>query len=120
MAEYDKKKVRKAMLLAPLAGAIATLPFMIFLNLSAGQWLAVILAAVILSYVLATIVGGLGYFVLRHFDKHENKYLYAYAAGLVVIIALVYADIYALISIGPPVLLATAAFCYLRGAPTST
>ena len=117
MADYEKGKVRKAMLLAPLAGALATLPFLMFLNLSIGQWVAVILAAIVLSYLLATIVGGLGYFVLKRLGKHENKFLYAYAIALVVIVAIAYADFYVLISIGPPVLIATAVFCYFRGAP---
>ena len=119
MAEYEKSKVRKAMWLAPLVGALATLPFLIFLNLSIGQWLAIIGVAIVVSYVLATIFGGIGYFILKKMDRHQDKFLYAYAAALVVIFALVYADVYALISVGPPVLLATAAFCYLRGKPTA-
>lgn len=117
MPEYDKRKVRKAMLIAPLVGALAVLPYLIFLNLSAGQWFALVMVAIIASYLLATIIGGLSYLVLKRLGKHENKYLYAYAAGLVILVAIAYLDFYVLISIGPPVLLATAAFCYFRGAP---
>ena len=118
MAEYDKRKTRKAMLLSPLVGALAVLPFLMFLNLSVGQWFAIILVAIVVSYVLATIVGGLGYFVLKRLGKHEDMYLYGYAAALVILFAIAYADFYALISVGPPVLIATAAFCYFRGKPT--
>ena len=119
MTEYDKRKVKKAMLLSPLVGALAVLPFLMFLNLSLGQWLAVILVTVVASYILATVVGGIGYFVLKRLDKHQDRYLYAYAAALVILFAIAYADFYALISVGPPVLIATVAFCYFRGAPVS-
>lgn len=118
MPEYDKSKVRKAMLIAPLAGAVGVLPFLFYLNLSAGQWLFVIVAVVILSYILAGIFGGLGYLVLKRLGYTENKYLLSYAVALVALVAIAYADFYALVSLGPPVLLATWAFCYLRGEPT--
>ncbi|NKC00060.1 MAG: hypothetical protein GKR90_16400 [Pseudomonadales bacterium] len=117
MANYEKGKVGKAMALAPLGAVVGLLPFLVFLNLSVGQWLAVIALSIVLSYVAALIIGGIGYFVLKKLGFEENKYLYAYAGTLVLLVAIAYADFYAFVSFAPPVFLATAAFCYFRGKP---
>ena len=52
-------------------------------------------------------------------DAGEPGKVVRTGAALVILFAIAYADFYALISVGPPVLIATVAFCYFRGAPVS-
>lgn len=117
MANYEKGKVGKAMALAPLAAVAGLLPFLLFLNLSIGQWLAVLAVSIVLAYLTALIFGSIGYFVLKRLGFTDNKYLYTYAGALVLLITVAYADVYAFVSFAPPILLVTAAFCYFRGKP---
>ena len=117
MTAYDAAKIRKAMWLSPAAGVLGTLPFLIFFDLSLMQWFIAGMISLILSYVLAFVIGGLGYFVLKRFNLVADHFLYAYGLTLVTLIAAGYADIYAFVSLAPTVLLMIAAFCYLRGKP---
>ena len=120
MAKYDPKKVRKATWLSPVAGMLGALPFLIFFDLSLGQWLIAGAASLILSYSVALIFGSIGYFVLKRFNLLSDTFLYVYGLALVTLVAIAYADIYAFVSLAPSVLLITAAFCYLRGKPNTT
>lgn len=112
---YDRKKVRRAMLIAPAASLLGVIPFFIQLNLTFGAFIGACLFVLILAYVGGLVVGGLGYLILRALGISESRYLIAYAVLFVVLVALLYGDVYVLVSFGPPVLLAAAAFCYLRG-----
>ncbi len=114
-ANYDPRKVRKAMLLAPLGGVLGVLPFLFWLNLSASQFAAVILMLTILCYVLGVFLGLPGYLVLKRLGYTHTRYLLGYALFLVAISPLIAQDVYALVSFGPPILLAAVLFCYLRG-----
>lgn len=114
-ASYDTRKVRKAMLLAPLGGVLGVLPFLFWLNLSAGQLAFVLLALTILCYLLGLILGLPGYLVLKRLGYPQTRYLLGYAVFLVAISPLIAQDVYALVSFGPPILLAAGLFCYLRG-----
>ena len=116
---YDKKKVRKAMLLAPPAALLGILPYFFVLNLTAGQMLGVLLIGLILSYIGGALIGAPGYFLLKALGRSQSVYLMAYAIGLVVLVAILLADSSVLYSIGPPVVFAAAAFCWLRGEPAS-
>jgi hypothetical protein len=116
---YDPAKIRKATWLSPAAGVLGTLPFLIFFDLSPTQWLIAAIISLILSYVLAFVIGGLGYFVLKRLNLTADHFLYAYGLTIVTLVAAGYADIYAFVSLAPAVLLIIAAFCYLRGKPNA-
>ena len=112
---YDPRKVRKAMLLAPLGAVLGVLPFLFQLNLSAGQFAFVILLLTVLCYVLGLVLGLPGYLVLKRLGYSHTRYLLGYAVFLVALSPLIAQDIYALVSFGPPILIAAGLFCYLRG-----
>lgn len=103
------------MLIAPAASLLGVIPFLIQLNLTFGAFIGACLFVLILAYVGGLIVGGLGYLILRFLGFSERRYLIAYAVLFVALVALLYGDVYVLVSLGPPVLLAAATFCYLRG-----
>jgi hypothetical protein len=103
------------MLIAPAASLFGVVPFLFQLNLTFGQFISACLFVLILAYVGGLVVGGLGYLILRALGFSESRYLIAYAVLFVVLVALLYGDVYVLVSFGPPVLLAAGAFCYLRG-----
>lgn len=113
--EYDLKKTTRAMLLAPAAAVIGILPFIIRLNLSVVQYLLVTAGALIICYVAGLMLGAPAYLVLRRLGYAHARYLVAYAVLLILLAPILLNDVYALLSFGPPILLATAAFCYLRG-----
>lgn len=117
---YDRKKVRRAMLLAPLAALLGILPYFFVLNLSIGQMAAVLLVGALLSYVGGALLGAPGYFLLKAMGRPQSLYLLGYALVLVLLLAVALQDSSVLISIGPPVMLAAIAFCWLRGEPAST
>ncbi|MEM8766109.1 MAG: hypothetical protein AAGE43_01595 [Pseudomonadota bacterium] len=119
-ASYDPRKVRKAMLLAPLGGVLGVLPFLFWLNLSAGQFAAVIVMLTVLCYVLGLFLGLPGYLVLKRLGYTHTRYLLGYALFLVAISPLIARDVYALVSFGPPILLAAFLFCFLRGPELGT
>jgi hypothetical protein len=112
---YDRKKVRRAMLAAPAVALLGLAPFVIQLDLTFMQFLFATVAALVVSYVLAVLVGYPGYLALRHFGYAQTKYLMIYAVLVVLATPLLLDDVYALLSFGPPMLLAAGAFCYLRG-----
>ena len=116
---YDRKKVRKAMLLAPPAALLGILPYFFVLNLTAGQMIGVLLIGLILSYIGGALVGAPGYFLLKALGKPQSVYLMGYAIGLILLLAILLADSSVLYSIGPPVIFAAAAFCWLRGDPAT-
>ena len=113
---YDRKKTRKAMLLAPPAALLGILPYFFVLNLTVGQMIGVLLVGLILSYIGGALFGAPGYFLLKALGRSQSAYLMGYAIGLVLLLAVLLQDSTVLISIGPPVILAAAAFCWLRGA----
>jgi len=118
--EFEKKSVRRAMLFSPAAGVLGIIPYLFVLNLGIVQIIVVLVATLLLSYLLSAIFGAPGYFILKRMALHENKYLLAYAGALVILVAIAYQDVYALVSFAPPVLLVAGTFCYLRGrTPTS-
>ena len=112
---YDRKKVRRAMLAAPAVALLGLAPFVIQLDLTFMQFLFATVAALVVSYILAVLVGYPGYLVLRRFGYGQTKYLMIYAVLVVLATPLLLDDVYALLSFGPPMLLAAGAFCYLRG-----
>ena len=120
MTDYDRKSVRKAMLLAPLAGWVGVLPFLINLNFSIGQFLLVSLAVVLGSYLITLIVGSIGYFSLKAMGLAEWPWLLGYAAVVVILGAIVSGDGYFLLSVGPAAALITGLFCYLRKHPVKS
>jgi ABC-type amino acid transport system permease subunit len=105
------------MLIAPLAAMLGILPYFVPLNLTLMQGLGATLAALLMCYLIGAIIGGPGYLVLRRLGFAQSRYLLAYAALVVVVAAILFADVYVIVSLGPPVLLATGAFCLLRGEP---
>lgn len=116
-SSYDRKKVRRAMLLAPLVALLGILPYFFVLNLTVGQMVAVLLAGALLSYLGGAILGAPGYFLLKAIGKPQSLYLLGYALLLVLLLTVLLQDSSVLISIGPPVMLAAIAFCWLRGEP---
>lgn len=108
------------MLLAPAAGLLGILPFVVRLNLNAVQYLLVTVGALLICYVGGLILGAPGYLILRRLGYTETRYLIAYAALLVLLAPVVLNDVYALLSFGPPILLGAAAFCLLRGPVVQT
>jgi hypothetical protein len=115
VANYDRKKVRRGMLVAPAAALIGLLPFVLQLNLSFMLFLYMLVAALVVSYTLGLLFGAPGYLLLKRFGLADTKYLMGYAALLVILAPIVLGDIYALVSFAPPVLLAAGAFCFIRG-----
>ena len=105
------------MWLAPLFGFIGLLPFVWQLNLGVLGFLGVMLGIVLVSYLLAASIGGIGYLILRRFNRADNAWLMAYAALCVAVTAPLVQDWHAILVFGPPTLLVAAAFCYLRGPP---
>jgi hypothetical protein len=103
------------MFIAPAAALLGIMPYLFVLNLTFIQSLRVIVVALIVCYVAGVLVGAPGYLVLRSLGYLQAKYLITYAAFLVVVAALLFSDGYVLLSLGPPMLLAAAAFCFLRG-----
>lgn len=114
-ASYDRKKIRRAMLLAPLAALLGILPYFFVLNLSIGQMAGVLGLGALLSYLGGLLFGAPGYFLLNALGRPQTLYLVGYAMLLVALLAIVLQDATVLISIGPPVLLVAIAFCWLRG-----
>ena len=114
--QFDQAKVKKAMWLAPAFAVVGLLPFIIQLDLTVLQLLALLLAVVLVSYLLGLCFGAPGYFILKRLGKPHAKYLIGYAVVLVALVAIVVQDPYALLVFGPPTLIVAAAFCYLRGA----
>lgn len=112
---YDRKKVRRAMLVAPVVALLGIVPFVFQLNLTFVQFLVAAVAALVVSYVMALLFGTPGYLVLRYLGYCQTKYMLAYAAVLVIATPFVLDDVYALLTFGPPTLLAAGAFCYFRG-----
>ena len=112
---YDRRKVRRAMLVAPVIALLGIVPFVFQLDLTFLQFLLAAVAALVVSYVMALLFGTPGYLILRHLGYAETKYLMAYAALLVIATPFVLDDIYALLTFGPPTLLAAGAFCFVRG-----
>ena len=112
---YDKKKVRKALLLAPIAGALGIMPFIFQLNLSIGQFLTIVSIAIVMSYLFGLVLGGPGYLLLNRLGYTDSRYMIGYAVVLIILAPIVLDDIYAMVAFGPPILLAAAAFCYFRG-----
>ncbi|MEJ2087595.1 MAG: hypothetical protein P8Y69_03795 [Gammaproteobacteria bacterium] len=108
------------MLLAPAAGLLGILPFIVRLNLSVVQYLLVTVGALIVCYVGGLILGAPGYLILRRLGYTQTRHLIAYAAVLVLLTPIVLNDVYALLSFGPPILLGAAAFCLLRGPAIQT
>ena len=117
---YEKSKVRRAMLLAPIAGLLGIVPYFFVLNLSVGQMFAVLIVGLIISYVGGVLLGAPGYFLLKASGRSQSVFLMGYAILLVLLLALLLQDSSVLISIGPPVILAAGAFCWLRGDPVDT
>ena len=103
------------MLVAPVVALIGIAPFVFQLDLTFLQFLLAAVAALVVSYVMALLFGTPGYLVLRYFGYSQAKYLLAYAALLVVATPFLLDDVYALLTFGPPTLLAAGAFCYFRG-----
>jgi hypothetical protein len=112
---YDRKKVRKAMLLAPAVAVLGLVPFVVQLNLTFVQILLIALVALVVSYLLGTLFGSPGYLILKRLGYSETRYLMAYAVLLVILTPLILGDIYAVLTFGPPTLLAAGAFCFIRG-----
>ena len=112
---YDRKKVRKAMLLAPAVAVLGLIPFVVQLNLTFMQILLIAVAALVVSYVLGTFFGSPGYLVLKRLGYSEPKYLMGYALLLVILTPIILGDIYAILTFGPPTLLAAGTFCFIRG-----
>ena len=119
-SKYDRKKVRRAMLIAPAASLLGLCPFIFQLNLTFIQFLLITLAALVISYVAGIIFGAPGYLVLGRLGYSQTKYLMAYAALLVISTPLLLDDVYALVTFGPPTLFAAGAFCYIRGPTIDT
>ena len=116
---YDRKKVRRAILLAPLFALFGIVPYFIVLNLSMPQMLVLAGLGVVLSYIGGVLLGAPGYLLLKAMGKSQSIYLMGYAAALIGLLAVVLQDTSVLISIGPPVILAAGAFCWLRGPASS-
>ena len=112
---YDRKKIRRGMLAAPAIALLGLLPFVLQLNFTFMQFLMVLVAALIVSYIMGLLFGWPGYLVLKRLGFADTKYLMAYAIVLVIITPIALDDIYALVTFAPPVLLAAGAFCYIRG-----
>ena len=108
------------MLAAPAIALLGLLPFVLQLNFSFMQFLMVLVAALVVSYILGLLFGSPGYLILKRLGFAETKYLMAYAIVLVIITPIALDDIYALVSFAPPVLLAAGAFCYIRGPSIET
>ncbi|MDA1075645.1 MAG: hypothetical protein O3A63_12925 [Proteobacteria bacterium] len=118
-AVYDRKRMRKAFLLAPAFSVLGVLPFLFNLNLAFSGFLIAILALTILCYLIGTIFGGVGYLILKLLNRTQSAWLIGYAVVLVVVVAIFYRDPYALLSLGPPALIGAGAFCWLRGPQTN-
>ncbi len=112
---YDRKRIRKAMLLAPAVGTLGIVPFLLPLNVTILQFLLALLGCMLLVYLVTLIVGTPGYLLLRAARADRPAYLIGYAAALVILAALLLGDGYALLSFGPAALLTAGAFCYFRG-----
>ena len=113
--KYSRGKTRRAMLLAPAIGVLAIVPFFLQLNLTIVQFLLGALASLVFAYIAGLIFGSPGYLLLRSLGYLHSGYLVAYAALLVLIVAILLGDIYALLTFGPSTLLAACAFCLIRG-----
>ena len=112
---YERRKVRRAMLLAPLAALLGILPYIVQLNLTISQYLLAALAALVVCYVLGLVLGGPGYLLLTRLGYSKTVHLMGYAVVLVIAATIAFSDVYVLVSLGPPILLGAGAFCYLRG-----
>ena len=112
---YDRKRTRRAMLLAPAIGTLGVVPFLLPLNVTAVQFVLALLAAMLLIYLVVLIVGSPAYLLLRRTGSDTPLFLVGYAAALVIIAAILLGDVYALLSFGPAALLTSGTFCYLRG-----
>jgi hypothetical protein len=77
--------------------------------------LLIALASLVVSYLLGTIFGSPGYLILKRMGYSETKYLMAYAVLLVILTPIILGDIYAILTFGPPTLLAAGTFCFIRG-----
>ena len=108
------------MLIAPATALLGILPYVFLLNLTLTQALLSIVAATLLCYIGGLVLGAPGYFALRALGRSQSIYLMSYAALLVIATAYLFKDVYVLVSLGPPILLAAGAFCVLRGAPMQT
>ena len=115
--KYDRRKVRRAMLVAPAVALLGMIPFVFQLNLSFIQFLLVAVAALVISYITAILLGTPGYLILRYLGYSQTRYLVAYAVLLVVATPLLLDDINAALFFGPPTLLAAGVFCLVRGSP---
>jgi hypothetical protein len=113
--QYNRGKTRRAMLIAPAIGVLGIAPFFLQLNLTIVQFLLGALASLVFAYIAGLIFGSPGYLVLRSLGYLQSKYLIAYAAVLACVVAILLGDIYALLTFGPPTLLAAGAFCLIRG-----
>ena len=107
------------MLLAPAVGALGIVPFLLPLNISFVQFVLALLAGTLLTYVAVLLLGSPGYFLLRRTGADKPPYLIGYALALVAVAAILFGDVYALVSFGPTALLTAAAFCYFRGTADS-
>ena len=114
-SNYDRRKTRRAMLIAPLFALIGIVPLAFQLNLSIPQFLLMTAAAALLSYILGLIIALPGYLILKSLGYEQSMYLMAYALVIVIALPIVLGDIYALPSFAPSILLVAGAFCYLRG-----
>ncbi|MEM7099949.1 MAG: hypothetical protein AAF541_16900 [Pseudomonadota bacterium] len=112
--EYSRKSIVKGMLIAPLAGWLGALPFLINLNLSIGQFLGASIALVLLSYLMTLLLGSPGYLILKATGRADTGWLLGYAIAVVALIAIAFGDFYAILSFAPAALLITGLFCYLR------
>ena len=112
---YNRKKVRRALLISPAIGLLGILPFFFQLNLTFMQFLIVGALALVVTYITAMLFGTPGYLTLRHFGYSQTRYLMTYAAVLVAATPFILDDVYALVTFGPPALLGAGAFCYIRG-----
>ena len=112
---YDRRKTRRAMLIAPLVALIGIVPLVFQLNLSIVQFLLMMVAAILVSYLFGLIIALPGYLILKSLGYGQAMYLMAYAIVIVIALPIVLGDIYALLSLAPPILLVAGAFCYLRG-----
>jgi hypothetical protein len=103
------------MLIAPAAGFLGILPFVLQLNISFMQFLLIIVAAIVVSYIGGLLFGAPGYLTLKYLGYSQTKYLVAYAVLLVIGTSILFGDPYVIVSLGPPTLLVAGAFCFIRG-----
>ena len=71
---YDRRKVRRAMLVAPVIALLGIVPFVFQLDLTFLQFLLAAVAALVVSYVMALLFGTPGYLILRRLGYAQTKY----------------------------------------------